>query len=45
MVEENWQRLGLDVDHPLVQSESAIDVAGIHCVVSEAAGVVTVHRA
>lgn len=45
MVDEVWKRLGLDGANPLVQTTTTLDAGGIHCDITEVAGVVTVARA
>lgn len=44
MILEIWQRLGLDPANPLVQTATTLDAGGVHCAISETAGVVTVAR-
>jgi hypothetical protein len=44
MIGEIWQRLGLDPDHPLQQTETTLTAGSISCTIAEAAGVVTVTR-
>lgn len=44
MISEIWQRLGLDPDHPLQQTETTLTAGSISCTIAEAGGVVTVTR-
>lgn len=44
MILEVWQRLGLDPDNPLVQTQTSLDFGAVHCTITEVAGTVTVAR-